>query len=125
MKTYKQLITEAEKNFLQRGFDAIGGIEGAKKLGIGMAASAIVAPIAKFFSGDTPDMAAQSREASKEAAAQQRRDKEFKNAAKLDAKDQTAQSQISQKPPLGTEYKQPNVINAPKTKFSNQRTELV
>ena len=56
------------------------------------------------------------------------RDREFRNAATLDQKAQTAQAKMAkfnQQAPLGTQRKQPNIINAPRQDLSGQRTELV
>lgn len=118
MKTYKQLIREAmEKNF------------NVGEFGRNMAASMIVSPIAGLLNTFTSSGKGKNEspaKQTKDAADQASMNREYQNAMNLDRQKQTAQASMDRfkEKPLGTQYKQPNIINAPKTTFS-QRTELV
>jgi len=122
MKTYKQLISEAmEKNF------NIG------KFGRDMAAGMIVSPIAGLLSTLTSSGKGKNEspaEQTKDAADQASMNREYQNDINLDRQQQTAQASMDRfkEKPLGTQYKQPNIINAPRKDLSGQggqRTELV
>ena len=118
MKTYKQLISEAmEKNF------NIG------KFGRDMAAGMIVSPIAGLLSTLTSSGKGKNEspaKQTKDAADQASMNREYQNDINLDRQQQTAQASMDRfkEKPLGTQYKQPNIINAPRQDLSGQRTEL-
>ena len=124
-KTYNQLITEAAEEANQSkgpfGNFKLGGL---KDVGISMAASAVSGLIAPFFQGPNQRQSSMAS-TSRDAATQQRQNREFKNASTLDQKQQTARAKMNRsKQPLGTQPSPQNRINVPKTDLSGQKTEL-
>ena len=124
MKTYKQLMEETKQNqFGGIPIPRMGDFAGQLgKFALGTVVSGALSALMPRPGGVSP--AQQSQDQANIAA----RDRDYKAAATLDQQAQTAQAkmaQFNQQAPLGTQRKQPNIINAPRQDLSGQRTELV
>lgn len=123
-KTYKQLMEETKQNmFSGIPIPKLGDIAG----GIGKFALGTVVSGALSSLIPRPGGARQAQQ-TQDQARMVAQNKEFRDAATLDQQAQTAQAKMAkfnQQAPLGTQRKQPNIINAPRQDLSGQRTELV